>query len=161
MILGFLIITLGYCISTIIFMPMGLMNLDENIWLQFISFGVLVSLLAEFVIEFCLLGLHPENTPAVGDLSSVLGTVMFAFTFVVTIPSWCNEKRPGVVVNRVVWTSSSVSTCFYVILGLLGAWAYPNQTDSNILNVMSDVSEFCFFQINFVVIFNFVICFLI
>lgn len=32
----------------------------------------------------------------------VLGIAIFAFAYVTTIPSWVNEKRPGVSVNRAV-----------------------------------------------------------
>ena len=110
--------------------------------MQFISFIVLVVLLGEFVYEFFALGLHPSYTPVVGDLSSVLGTVMFAYTYVVTIPSWCNEKKPSVSINKSIWGSSTVSTAAYIVFGLLGAWAFPNMVDSNLLDVISDVSQY-------------------
>lgn len=64
---------------------------------------------------------------------------MFAYTYVVTIPSWCNEKKPSVSINKSIWISSSSSTFAYIIFGLLGAWTYPNMQNSNLLDEMTDV----------------------
>ena len=105
---------------------------------------MLVGLIVLFIWEYFTLGLHPSYTPVVGDLSSVLGTVIFAYTYVVTIPSWANEKKPSVSVNKAIWFSSSTSTFAYIIFGLLGAWTYPNMADGNLLNVMSDVCSVVF-----------------
>lgn len=63
---------------------------------------------------------------------------MFAYTYVVTIPSWCNEKKPSVSINKSIWISSTTSTMAYIIFGLLGAWTFPNMVDSNLLDVISE-----------------------
>jgi hypothetical protein len=33
----------------------------------------------------------------------VLGICVFAYSYVCTVPSWLNEKNPGVNVNRAIW----------------------------------------------------------
>lgn len=54
------------------------------------------------------------------------------------MPSWLNEKAPGVSVNRVFWTSTILSTLLYTSVGVLGALAFA-QVPENMLNLM--VSE--------------------
>ena len=48
-------------------------------------------------IQFYLIGFDYSATPLLPSSTiasfEVLGTIMFAFTYVVTIPSWCNEKK--------------------------------------------------------------------
>ena len=44
------------------------------------------------------------NLPAVGTHQAlVLGPLLFNFGWVTTVPSWVNEKKPTVDVNRVLW----------------------------------------------------------
>jgi hypothetical protein len=38
----------------------------------------------------------------------VLGLAIFAFAYVVTIPSWVNEKRHSVNVNKAVWAPATL-----------------------------------------------------
>ena len=38
-----------------------------------------------------------------GGQELVLGTIIFANAYVVTLPSWLNEKAPDVNVNKVIW----------------------------------------------------------
>ena len=70
------------------------------------------------------------------DLSTALGTIIFSFTFVVTIPSWANEKKENVSINKIMWLSTTVSTFFYIFFGILGAYTYPNMTNGNLLDVI-------------------------
>jgi amino acid permease len=48
------------------------------------------------------------------------------YAFVMTVPSWCNEKRRSSNVNKVVWSSVSISTMFFLLVAILGAFAFPN-----------------------------------
>ena len=56
-------------------------------------------------------------------MPKVFGVVFFNFQFVTTIPSWLNEKKPGVSVNSSIWWSVVISVLFYIGLGYLGAVA--------------------------------------
>ena len=88
---------------------MGAMNLDDNIKLQILSFIMLIILTGEFCVHYIMNGLDfsTSNVPIIGDdFTSVVGTVIFNLAFVVTIPSWVNEKKPKVSVNRSIWYST-------------------------------------------------------
>jgi len=88
-------------------MPMGFLNLDENIIFQYLSFAILVGFMGEFFWQFFSNTLHFDQVPFVGkDQSQSLGVIIFAFTYVVTVPSWCNEKMESV---RFVKISLSLS----------------------------------------------------
>eukprot|EP00850_Spirogloea_muscicola_P007615 SM000039S14445 [mRNA] locus=s39:101468:105072:- [translate_table: standard] len=80
----------------------------------------------------------------------VIGVCVFSYSYVSTIPSWANEKRPGVNVNTAVWAPATAGVTLNVLLGilpvrLLGAWAYnlldkeghPISGTENILNVLT------------------------
>lgn len=126
----------SYLVTLIIIMPMGAMNLDDNIKLQILSFIMLIVLTVEFCIHYVTHGLHFNTVPLIGDdFTSVIGTVIFNLAFVVTIPSWVNEKKPKVSVNRSIWYSTIASVIGYIVVGLLGAWCYPQAPD-NILRVL-------------------------
>lgn len=49
--------------------------------------------------------------------SQVVGVCVFAFSYVSTIPSWANEKRPGVSINKAVWIPSVVGVALNILLG--------------------------------------------
>jgi len=121
------VVTLGYIVTLAMIMPMGIMNLEDNIWIQYLSFLMLVVLMLEFFYHFIHMGLHPATVSVVGtDFSHVLGVIIFNFAFVVTIPSWVNEKKPGVSVNKAMWSSTISSCAGYILVGLLGSWAYAH-----------------------------------
>eukprot|EP01104_Vermistella_antarctica_P020277 TRINITY_DN8619_c0_g1_i1.p1 TRINITY_DN8619_c0_g1~~TRINITY_DN8619_c0_g1_i1.p1 ORF type:complete len:638 (-),score=100.18 TRINITY_DN8619_c0_g1_i1:47-1894(-) len=140
---GWLILSLGYIVSLILCMPPGFLNLDDNIWFQYVSFGVLFGGLGGYFVYWGFaLPLDFDAVPMIGtDFTQVLGVVFFSFIFVVTVPSWLNEKRDEVSVNKGVWYSTVFATIAYTVTGMLGGWAYPDiesQTSSgDILSVMS------------------------
>ena len=51
---------------------------------------------------------------------------MSNFAYVMTVPSWVNEKAPGVSINRSVWFSSVVVFLCYAVLGVAAAAAFGN-----------------------------------
>ena len=61
------------------------------------------------------------SDPNYGSQSAVLGTILFNFGFVTTIPSWVNEKKPDVSVNKVVWYSSFACVAIFFLIGELVA----------------------------------------
>lgn len=50
----------------------------------------------------------PMFTAKIAAQSQVLGIAVFAYAYVVTIPSWVNEKKPGVNINATVWLPATV-----------------------------------------------------
>eukprot|EP01095_Lingulamoeba_sp_RSL-Kostka_P006062 TRINITY_DN186_c0_g1_i1.p1 TRINITY_DN186_c0_g1~~TRINITY_DN186_c0_g1_i1.p1 ORF type:complete len:498 (-),score=105.27 TRINITY_DN186_c0_g1_i1:4-1497(-) len=132
-----LVFTLGYLICMVICMPMGFLNLDENIYFQYVSFLILVVLLVEFAVQFFLNGIETSYVPLYGEQTTVLGVVIFAYTYVVTIPSWCNEKKDNVSINKAIWVSTLTCTAAYICFGLLGAMAYSSISTGNLLSYMA------------------------
>jgi hypothetical protein len=52
------------------------------------------------------------------------------------VPSWLNEKRAEVSVNRTVWSATITSTLLYLAVGLCGGLAYDN-VQGNFLNSLA------------------------
>lgn len=54
----------------------------------------------------------------------MVGVVLFANAYMVTIPSWLNEKAPGVDVQKAIWIPVAVSAVVSTVFAITGAWAY-------------------------------------
>ena len=131
-----IVFTLGYVVCFACFFYLGLLNLDENILAQKISFIALLILTLEFIFCFFVNGLDASRVPVWGeDSSNCLGVIIFNFAFCVTVPSWINEKAPDVSVNKVIWSSTTSSTVLYAAVGWLGAMAFDAAPD-NMLEVL-------------------------
>lgn len=156
-----LIITLGYLSTLVILMPAGFLDLDDNIYIQFTSFLVMIGSLIAFTVQFVSNGLTTRLVPAFGDNPyGGIGLLLFGFAFVVTVPSWVNEKEDRVSVNKALWTASTSSVLIFLYFGLMGALAYPGLQTANLLTTMSSDSNassatqifvflFTFFEIGF------------
>mmetsp|Transcript_6793 Transcript_6793/g.13414 ORF Transcript_6793/g.13414 Transcript_6793/m.13414 type:complete len:540 (-) Transcript_6793:1023-2642(-) len=132
------VISLGYLSLALMLVPMSNMNLDDNIFIQKVSFYMLLVLSGEFLLQFFFQGLEHHHVPAFGgDYSHVLGSIIFNYAFIAIIPSWLNEKRPDVSVTKTVWISSVASTLLYAATGMMGAMAYT-RADGNFLNTLSN-----------------------
>jgi hypothetical protein len=142
------VISLGYLVSMALCIPFGVLKLDENIWYQWVSCAGLIFFSGEFFVQFVMScfpgepGYQPEagthNTPFFSpNQAQVLGVAMFAYAYVVTIPSWLNEKKPGVGVNISVWWPALVGFIMKILMGLLGAWAFANASDNILTNLAS------------------------
>jgi hypothetical protein len=108
-----------------------------NVWQMactFIQTGIFVYWIASFVSR----GFVSTAVSAVGtDQSNVLGQVMVNFAFVITVPSWCNEKRRSSSVNVTVWSAVFFSTIIYLLIGAMGAYSFPNLQGADILTALN------------------------
>ncbi len=54
--------------------------------------------------------------PAFGNsYGNVISVIIFNFGYVMTIPSWLNEKKPEVSIHKSVWLSGvRVRVCVYI-----------------------------------------------
>lgn len=144
------VISLGYLICMGICIPFGYLNLDDNMWFQWVSVIGLIVFTAEFFGQFIynmanndesnasyMLGTNetiPHDvfdtmavfTPKVAAQSQVLGIAVFAYAYVVTIPSWVNEKKAGVNINVTVWAPATVGLLMKIATGILGSWAFAS-----------------------------------
>jgi len=151
------VISGGYALSMAICIPFGFLNLDENMWFQWFSLCGLLLFTTEFIGQFGynISGASGQGsdvgfslTPLfINDISGqlpVVGLAVFAFSYVVTIPSWLNEKKPSVDVNKAVWWPALFGWALKLAVGMMGSWAF-RLTDvrgaDNILNLLGSSTE--------------------
>eukprot|EP00928_Gymnodinium_smaydae_P034131 TRINITY_DN24266_c0_g2_i1.p1 TRINITY_DN24266_c0_g2~~TRINITY_DN24266_c0_g2_i1.p1 ORF type:complete len:522 (-),score=50.34 TRINITY_DN24266_c0_g2_i1:218-1783(-) len=132
-----MVLTVGYVLTLVSLMPLGFLNLDDNIKFQIVSFFVLTFLCVEFLCEMVFVqGQDASLLPMMGtSYSSMLGTIIFNFAYSPTLPSWINEKKPKVRTSATLWSSALFSTAMYVLMGVAGAMAYPH-AETNLLQVL-------------------------
>lgn len=144
---GPLVLTAGFLLVTLLFLPLGLGHLKETIAVQIFSMGCMVVLLVQFTYEFARRGLS-FHLPWVGnELSQLAGVVLFNYAFSITVPSWLSEKDQSVSVNKAVWSASTAASAIYIIFGITGAMAFEG-VGSNILIVLASnkvhhLTRFC------------------
>jgi len=140
------VLTLGFLLVALASIPLGYFNLDDNIAVQIGAFFLMVAIICEWVIVFVLLGPKDGHTvPAFGEsqyVVNVLGTIVFNYAYVVTIPSILNEKKKDVGINKSLWISTAASTVIFMIIGLGGALVFRFGTSGNptILTVINDAT---------------------
>jgi amino acid permease len=121
---GPLVLTCGFLLVTLLFLPLGLGHLKETITVQIFSMTCMFLLLLQFSCEFLRRGLD-FPVPWVGrELSQLAGVVLFNYAFSITVPSWLSEKDKSVSVNRTIWSASSSVSLIYLVFGLMGAMAF-------------------------------------
>jgi amino acid permease len=107
------VLSLGYVIVAVIVIPMGIFNLEDNIWVQKGGFLGLVFCVVTWLAQFLFVsGIDTSLTPAVGDYSSwgsSISLIVFNFGFTLTVPSWINEKEPSASTSSSVWVSVIIS----------------------------------------------------
>mmetsp|Transcript_31874 Transcript_31874/g.44440 ORF Transcript_31874/g.44440 Transcript_31874/m.44440 type:complete len:599 (+) Transcript_31874:37-1833(+) len=134
----------GFVALAIISIPIGFWNLEENMIIQMFSFIALCVLLAEFCIQFFHNGLHPEYLPVSrlnNGAGATLGSILFNFAFVVTVPSWVNEKRKDVRIHETLSSTISTGTLMFALMGCVGAMAYQFPNGADLLTKLSMPSQ--------------------
>jgi hypothetical protein len=117
---------------------MGIMDLVENVKVQIISLMILIFIFVTWLVTFGIHGLDKGLVPMIGhDKSQVVGTVLFNYAFIITIPSWVNDVNPSVPIRKVVWYSVITSTVIYLLLGIMGGMAYKMVPTSNIISTIN------------------------
>jgi amino acid permease len=125
------ILSVGVVAIAALCIPIGYLNLDDNMNIQMGATFAMVTILGIWLVFFSTLGLDAANMPAFGtDYSKVLGIVVFNYCFVTAVPSWINEKSPSVSIPRSIVLALSGSTLIFVSLGAFGALAYASFPDS-------------------------------
>jgi len=122
----------------LIAIPMGFFRLDNNIIIQNCAFIMLLIVLLDWFVNFFISGLQTSRLPAFGSqMDEVLGTVIFNYAFVTTVPSWVNEKKGIVSINKSVWSATAISTVFYLSIGIFGALAFDFNSNDDLLSVIN------------------------
>jgi len=142
-----LLISLGFMITTAMFLPFGRGLLKETITLQIAVFMVMVMLLIKFNVEFISRGLSVEVPWFGSDLSNVAGVVLFNYGFIVGVPAWLVEKETNVSVNTVLWSSTGFSSISYIVFGILGAMSFSNVEDNVMVMLTSTKVQYVPFML--------------
>jgi len=157
------ILSVGYVLTALVFLPVCLMDLKENTAWQIWGCTLLITLCIYFCFDFVLnmdahngqhsmhhyinvsnlehphnatQGHHVPNVTLWGhDWSGMLGVILFNFALVLAIPAWVHEKKQHVSVQKVVYGSTAISTLLYIMVGLLAAWSIPH-ANVNMLSPM-------------------------
>ena len=133
-----ILLTCGTLITTVLFLPLALMDLKENAWWQVAGLLVLLVVSLQFIVQFITTGLEPSNLTWWGnDWNDLLGVIIFNFALVIAIPAWLYEREPHVDVPTVINYSSYVVVILYMLIGLLGAMAMPHVADNMLESMMS------------------------
>ena len=142
-----ILLTAGNLVTTVVFLPLALVDLKENAAWQILGFLILLVTSAQFIVQFAM-GLYnntDDNTTTTtttiswwghewGDL---FGVVLFNFCVVIAVPAWLYEREPHVHVPTVINYSSLLSTILYIAIGVLGCLAMPNVSDNMLESMMS------------------------
>lgn len=127
------VISAGYLLVMAMAVPCGRWNLDDNMNIQVVAasltaccWGIWIAGSLSKIGELeATPGLPAVNSDAdTGSQAAWLGTILFNFGFVTTVPSWVNEKRPHVSVNRSIWTATTLCIGVFFAVGLPGALAF-------------------------------------
>ncbi|KAJ3270049.1 hypothetical protein HDV01_000597 [Terramyces sp. JEL0728] len=135
----FVLFTLGFVVVFFLTVPLGLVNLDDNIWVQYGSFIFSVFMILQWNSAGLIEGLHmkyimpPISSTSVASYGNVLGTAMLNLATTTIIPSWINIKQKEVNVQHCVWTSMSIITAVYVVTGVILAASFPDLGNDSIL----------------------------
>ena len=134
------VLSVGFVVILLMAVPLGYFNLDDNIGVQKGAFIILMVICVQWFVWFVYRGpLDYGNVPAIGnDMSQVLGTIVFNYAYVTTIPSWVNEKKPYVSINGSMWSSAALSFVLFIVLGVLGAWSYHYSPSDDVLSKIND-----------------------
>ena len=136
-------VPLGLYFTALVVIPLGLVNLDDNVKVQK---GAFVSLCVILLIWVGLLASNsPDSSrvPVIGPtLSSVLGVSLFNFAFLSSVPSWVCEKRDDVSIPKTLWTVLPLSVVMFTVMGWLGGAAFVWAPGSNetMLDKVKDVT---------------------
>jgi hypothetical protein len=91
------LLTTGYLLSALMFLPMSLKNLKENTLFQIVGLVVLMVISGQFVYSFFVHGIDFSNVSLWGtDWADMFGVVLFNFAVVIAVPAWLYERRPDV-----------------------------------------------------------------
>lgn len=138
---GNYILTLGYIITAIVFVPLCIKDLKENTNYQIFGFIILLSLSTYFCYTFINVLtiktiIELKHVTLWGNTySNMLGIIMFNFALVLAIPAWLHEKKNNVCVTKAIVQSTIISTTLYITVGILGAFAIPH-VNVNMLSPM-------------------------
>jgi len=103
--------------------PIGFFDLESNMWVQVLGFCLLAYCYVAWIVQFFVFGFDVQNLQPlqIKGSGSVLANVVFNFGYVVTIPSWLNEKQPHVNAFDSIIAAVMMAAVMFLSLGIMGA----------------------------------------
>jgi len=151
------LLSLGFILTALVCIPFGFWNLDDNIVIQKGSCLAVIGMVLAWVGLCGNTHWHLESwrVPTIGDsLSPVLGTVVFNFAIITSIPSWVNEKRPDVSIRKTLHISMLIALALFTMIGIVcgmafDPWYNTDESDQTLLNKLrqssSDLAKVTFY----------------
>ncbi|KAG0339982.1 hypothetical protein BG004_006592, partial [Podila humilis] len=134
---GVMIISAGVIVALALIVPLGLMNLSENIWIQMVSATLILLIILQWIVTFFSHGIDTSRVPAVGtNVSQTFGQILFNFAYVVNVPSWANAKKPGVSPHKTIGSAISLMTVVFTMVCILGGMAFQIPSNSNMIQAI-------------------------
>ncbi|KAG0312432.1 hypothetical protein BGZ99_009523 [Dissophora globulifera] len=134
---GVMVMTAGVLLSFSMVLPLGLLKLSENIWVQLVSFVLILLIVLQWIVTFFIHGLDTTLVPTVGpDISQTFGNILFNYAFITTVPSWANAKQPSVSIHKTVSWGVGITTVIYVMVAILGGMAYQIPANSSLIQAI-------------------------
>lgn len=136
----YMIFTLGFLVVLCICIPLSLVNLDDNMWVQYASFALSIFIAAQWSSSSSDLVL--SRIPIATNLhdnyqlyGTVGGTVMLNLAVSYVIPSWINLKAKEVNAQKTVWLSLGLISTVFIFTGIILSLGFEATTD-NILPIL-------------------------
>lgn len=138
-----IVISDGYILLAAICLIFSLnKNLDDSIilqWIANIGLSVLVVIWLYIFNTSDDFDMHRVSMFSV-NLNNVVGILLFNFAFIVTVPSWINEKKANVSVINTLVLSLTFIVIIFTVVGIFGAFSYDHYFDTN-SNLFSKLDE--------------------
>lgn len=139
---GIYVLSVGFLVTALVCVPMGLFNLDDNVVIQKVSCFLVCLMVAVWVVVFSVGGLDMGRVPAVGTkFTNVLGTTVFNFAVITSIPSWVNEKKEGTSILATMGVAMPMALALFTLTGIFGGAHYEFTNDQTMLNLLQDSSN--------------------
>ncbi|KAF9430271.1 hypothetical protein BGZ94_007641 [Podila epigama] len=135
---GVMIMTAGVLLALAMIVPLALLKLSENIWLQLASFVLILLIVLQWIVTFFTHGLDTSLVPVIGpDISQTFGTILFNYAFITTVPSWANAKQPSVSIHKSLGWSVGVTTVIYLCVAIIGGMAFHIPANSSLIQAIN------------------------
>jgi len=135
-----LVLSSSMLVVALICVPFCMKNLDDNVVLQYIAICGLVVMSSIWIFLLTSEPTFPTPLPvATSSQSRLLGTVLFNFAFTSALPSWVNEKRPGVSISTSFTMTMVFVVGIYSVIGVVGGMAYKPfyETDQDLFSKLN------------------------
>ncbi|KAI8902864.1 hypothetical protein BC833DRAFT_571884, partial [Globomyces pollinis-pini] len=158
--------TTGLFAVLVMIVPLGLSNLDDNLWVQYVAFAFSLMMVAEWDTSSALNGFAADRVRALGGATfnsyqQVVGTVMLNFAITTIVPSWINIKNKNVNVQKTVWGCMLFIGLAYISTGVILGLGF-DKVDANVLHtLLSGVKTQWLVPLTKVTVYGFAFIFLI